>query len=87
MATWNKHLGGVNLPYYASILLFAFAFLLSNNFVGKIDASVAMQTLSRIKRIQYIEQFTTTESTQLNTIAIYIARSQCSLLFYIHVHV
>ena len=46
-----------------------------------------MQTLSRIQRIQYIEQFTRTEPTQLNTIAIYITRSQCSLLFYIHVHV
>ena len=29
-----------------------------------------MQTLSRIKRIPYIEQFTTTEPTQLNTTAI-----------------
>ena len=28
-----------------------------------------------------------TEPTQLNTIAIYIIRSQYSLLFYIHVHV
>ena len=42
VATWNKHLRGVNLPYYASILLFAFAFLLSNNFVGKIDASLIL---------------------------------------------
>ena len=32
--------GRVNLPYDASILLFAFVFLLSNDFVGKIDASL-----------------------------------------------
>ena len=35
-------LGGVNLRYYASILLLAFAFLLSNDFVGKINVSLIL---------------------------------------------